>query len=220
VSEQIRPEARKEGEARVDRRSAGARQAESERKRQRILEAARACFGRLGYSGAKVETIAAEAGVSNGLLYQFFRGKDELFEVVVDELIRDWIQAMVPRGGEERQSSSAALESMFRNSIAFTTDHPLLPAVFTEDSLLQLSRFSDSGSRHVSPYREHVAGILRGGIASGEFREDLDVESTADIVCQLQIDYSTRAYRRDPDFPISARLIDTAVRFIHAAVKA
>lgn len=220
MPEQVRREVREGAEARVDRRSAGRRQAESERKRQRILEAARACFGRLGYSGAKVETIAAEAGVSNGLLYQFFKGKDKLFEVVVDELIRDWMQAMVARGEEEKRSSTAALESMFRNSIEFTTDHPLLPAVFTEDSLLQLSRFSDSGSRQVSPHRDHVAGILRAGVSAGEFRSDLDIESTADIVCQLQIDYSTRAYRRSPDFPISPRLIDAAVRFIHEAVKA
>ena len=62
---------------------AGRRREESARRRQSILEAARRCFGRDGYAGATVALIAEEAGVSNGLLYQFFRNKDHLLEVVL-----------------------------------------------------------------------------------------------------------------------------------------
>ena len=78
------------------------RRARSEERRRRILEAARACFGRNGYAGATVEAIAAEAGVSNGLLYQFFRNKDHLLLVVLEDLIRDWVRAMVPRDAAQR----------------------------------------------------------------------------------------------------------------------
>ena len=74
----------------------GRRQEQSQRRRERILEAARACFGEHGFAGATVEAIASDAGVSNGLLYQFFRGKADLFQVVVSEVIRDWARAFVP----------------------------------------------------------------------------------------------------------------------------
>ena len=47
-----------EGETRTGR------QRESERKRRRILETARDCFGRLGFARATIETISAEAAVS------------------------------------------------------------------------------------------------------------------------------------------------------------
>jgi AcrR family transcriptional regulator len=100
----------------------GTRQAESERRRRRILDAARESFGRLGFAGATVETIASEAGVSNGLLYQFFRGKEQLFEVVLGELVRDWARAMA--AGEREASAARALEVMFRSSVEFARGNP------------------------------------------------------------------------------------------------
>jgi TetR/AcrR family transcriptional regulator len=120
------------------------RQAESARRRQRIVEAARRCFGARGFAGATVEAIASEAGVSNGLLYQFFRNKEHLFEVVVDDLIRDWVRAMV--GGREREGAGDALEAMLRRSVAFCRTHPLLPALLTRDHLLELARTSATPS--------------------------------------------------------------------------
>ena len=72
----------------------------------------------------------------------------------------------------------------------------------------------------VQPHRDLVASILRRGIQAGEFCADLDVASVADVICQLQSDYSGRAYRRDPAFPDSPEIIDAAVRFILDAVRA
>jgi AcrR family transcriptional regulator len=122
-------------------RSLGRRQAESERRRQNILAAARRCFGRDGYAGATVALIAEEAGVSNGLLYQFFRSKDHLLEVVLKDLVRDWVRALVPRS-EERERPGLALEQMFRRSVAFCATNPLLPALLSSDPSLQLQRIT------------------------------------------------------------------------------
>ena len=196
----------------------GGRQAESQRRRARILEAARACFGEEGFAGATVGRIALRAGVSNGLLYQFFRNKEHLFEVVLEELIRDWVRAMVPR--DDEVAAADRLAGMFRRSVAFCRDHPLLSGLVTRDRALQLGRTTAAGADRVEPHRELVASILREGIASGEFRADLDVRSAADLICQLQADYSSRAYRSDPQFPADPALIDGAVAFIHAAVRA
>jgi len=195
----------------------GQRRLESERKRQRVLESARRCFGERGFAGATVAAIAADAGVSNGLLYQFFRNKEHLFTVVLSEVIRDWVRAMVPR---DEKSSAAALEAMFRRSVDFCRSHPLLPALMTGDRALELGRIGNPGADRVEPHRELVASILRRGIDTGEFRADLEVASVADLICQLQADYSSRAYRHDPRFPADPQLIDAAVHFIHQAVRA
>jgi AcrR family transcriptional regulator len=197
----------------------GRRQAESERRRQAILAAARRCYGKLGYAGATVGTIAREAGVSNGLLYQFFRGKEHLVEVVIDELHRDWVRAMLPRDAADA-SAADALEGMFRRSVEFCRTHPLLPALLNNDRDLQLERLRRNvGARRIDAYRDHVAGLIRGGIEAGEFQPDLDVSSTADVVCQLQVDYSGRAYRRDPAFPSGAEVVDAAVRLVLDALR-
>ena len=62
--------------------------------------------------------IAREAGVSNGLLYQFFRNKKHLFEVVLNEVIIDWVRAMV-HGEVPEESAAGKLEGMFRRSVEF-----------------------------------------------------------------------------------------------------
>jgi AcrR family transcriptional regulator len=196
----------------------GLRQSESGRRRQAILAAARGCFGRLGFAGATVETIAGEAGVSNGLLYQFFRNKEHLFEIVLGEVVRDWARAMA--AGEREPSAARALEVMFRNSFEFARGNPLLTALLSGDAQLQLERFRLRSADRVQPHRELVARVLRRGIEAGEFQADLDVPRAADVICQLQSDYSTRAYRRDALYPADPALIEVAIRFVLDAVRA
>lgn len=193
------------------------RQQESEARRLRILEAARACFGRHGYAAATVGSIARDAGVSNGLLYRFFRDKDHLYEVVMKEIVRDWVRTMVPRDGE-RETAGETLEGMFRRSVEFCRTHPLLPALLRGERTLDLPRISAAGADRVQPHRDLVASILQRGIDAGEFRPDLDVPSVADVICQLQSDYSGRAYRRDPAYPDTPEILDAVVRLVRDAV--
>lgn len=193
----------------------GRRQEQSERRRRRVLEAAQECLGELGYSRATVTEIARRAGVSNGLLYQFFRNKEQLFAHVLAEVVREWVREMVPRDGE---TASQALEGMFRRSVGFCRTHPLLPALLRQDPELQLSRIQVAAGERIQAHRDLVARLLTRGIEAREFRPDLDVPATADVICQLQSDYSGRAYRSDDRFPDDPRVIDAAVGLIHAAV--
>ena len=54
-------------------------------KEQRILAAALRVFSSQGYSGAVLDHIAAEAGVSKPTLYQYFGNKEALFSAVLDD---------------------------------------------------------------------------------------------------------------------------------------
>jgi len=194
------------------------RRERSGERRARILEAARACFGEAGFAGATIEAIALRAGVSNGLLYQFFRGKEHLFEVVLQEIISDWVRAIAPSDGAGERASKT-LADMFRRSVDFCRSHPLLPALIREDGALELSRIQHAGRDRIQPHRDVVASLLRRGVASGEFKPDLDVASVADVVCQLQAHYSSRAYRRDPSYPDSPALIEATIRVVLDAVQ-
>src|SRR3954467_3313435 len=52
----------------------------------RILEAARSVFIRRGTAGARMQEIAAEAGVNQALLHYYFRSKDQLGAAVFGQL--------------------------------------------------------------------------------------------------------------------------------------
>ena len=53
--------------------------AHAEAMRERILEGGRRAFIAGGFRGTSVPSIAAEAGVSVGLIYRYFPSKEELF---------------------------------------------------------------------------------------------------------------------------------------------
>ncbi|WP_136608569.1 TetR/AcrR family transcriptional regulator [Paenibacillus dokdonensis] len=63
-------------------------QIRDERKSQ-IQQAALKLFARSGFAGTKTSMIAAEAGVSEGLIYRYFTSKDELFTSIVRELMEE-----------------------------------------------------------------------------------------------------------------------------------
>jgi AcrR family transcriptional regulator len=55
----------------------------------RIERAALRVFARLGFRRATVRDVAAEAGVAQGLLYHYFRGKEALLRAVFERGARD-----------------------------------------------------------------------------------------------------------------------------------
>jgi TetR/AcrR family transcriptional regulator len=54
-------------------------------KRRRVLDCAKRAFARRGYSGANVNVVAREAGISVGSLYQYFQTKENLFLTLIEE---------------------------------------------------------------------------------------------------------------------------------------
>jgi AcrR family transcriptional regulator len=58
-----------------------------EAKRQQLFDAALAEFAEFGLAGARVDRTAKRAGISPGLVYSFYQGKDELFDAVFDQIV-------------------------------------------------------------------------------------------------------------------------------------
>ena len=60
-----------------------------------ITEAAFSAFAEHGYAGTKVEEVAQRAGISKGLLYLYFRTKEDLFKAVVRSVVVSRVQALI-----------------------------------------------------------------------------------------------------------------------------
>lgn len=57
----------------------------ADRKTRQILDAARIVLARRGFAGTTVSLVAAEAGVSRGLLHYYFKNKEDMLARVIDE---------------------------------------------------------------------------------------------------------------------------------------
>jgi AcrR family transcriptional regulator len=55
-------------------------------RRQQIFEAAAELFSHSGYHGVTVDAIARRAGISKGNLYWYFSSKQEIFQLLIDQI--------------------------------------------------------------------------------------------------------------------------------------
>ncbi|QFG25619.1 TetR/AcrR family transcriptional regulator [Actinomadura sp. WMMB 499] len=60
-----------------------------ERRRKQILDAARACFIRQGVHATSMQDIFAEAGLSAGAVYRYFKSKNEIIEAILSTVVGD-----------------------------------------------------------------------------------------------------------------------------------
>jgi len=60
------------------------RRRDAQRTRNDILEVARREFAERGYTGARVDEIAARTRTTKRMIYYYFGGKEQLFEAVLE----------------------------------------------------------------------------------------------------------------------------------------
>ena len=58
-------------------------------RRQQILDAARRCFTRDGFHNTSMQDVIAEAGLSVGAVYRYFKSKNELITSIAESVIGD-----------------------------------------------------------------------------------------------------------------------------------
>ncbi|WP_236565322.1 MULTISPECIES: TetR/AcrR family transcriptional regulator [Nocardia] len=73
----------------------------SDATRQALLRAARDEFAQYGLAGARVDRIAETAGVNKERIYGLFGSKDKLFDVILIETLREFIDVVKPLADTE-----------------------------------------------------------------------------------------------------------------------
>ena len=144
----------------------------AERRRQ-ILDAAVRVFARQGFHGSRVSDIADEAGVAYGLLYHYFRSKDQLLSTVFSERWKLMLEAI--EAADQRDASGREKLDDIAGFIVGSYHHdPDLMKVI----IVEVTRAANSfGRTHLDEIRQAfdgIAAIVAAAQAKGEFRADAD----------------------------------------------
>src|SRR5438552_882402 len=147
------------------------RSTSQEDKRRLILDAAVRVFARKGYHTCRVGDIAEEAGVAHGLLYHYFRSKEELLETIFRETWRDVLDAVrsVEETDETARERLAGIAKILLR--AWRRDPDLVRVLVRE-----VTRSSHL-QRRIDEIEQAFAGlerIIARGQEEGEFRADVD----------------------------------------------
>jgi TetR/AcrR family fatty acid metabolism transcriptional regulator len=140
-------------------------------KRQLLLGAAVRVFARKGYHAARVGDIAEEAGVAYGLLYHYFRSKDEVLETIFRTTWSNMlatIESIAESGDAAREQLRKVTEVILRT---WRRDPDLVRVLVREVTRSpQLQRQVDE----IAAALRSLQGIVERGQAEGEFRADLE----------------------------------------------
>lgn len=150
-----------------------------EDKRRLLLDAAVRVFARKGFHASRVGDIAEEAGVAHGLLYHYFRSKDEVLEAVFHE---NWSVLLARIASVEESDEPAADQIRHIAAIVLRTWLHLPDVVRVV--VREFGRSPELAERLgelVQPI-EAIERVIARGVERGEFRQDVDPVFAATVV--------------------------------------
>lgn len=151
------------------------RRRDPERARASILTAATAEFAALGFGGARVDAIAAQASVNKRMLYHYFGNKDDLYLAVLEEAyaaIRAAESELVLRRG----NPANAMRKLVLFTWRYYREHPEFLSLLATENVNQGATLATSLKiRELnSPLIETIRSLLEQGVAEGKFRRGVD----------------------------------------------
>ena len=150
-----------------------------EDKRQQLLWAAVRVFARKGFHASRVGDIAEEAGVAHGLLYHYFKSKDQVLEAVFHE---NW-SILVARIENVEETDEPAADQIRHIAAIVLRTWLHLPDV-VRVVIQEFGRSPELGERIGELTLPIVAlqRVIARGIERGEFRKDIDPAFAATVV--------------------------------------
>ncbi len=146
----------------------------SEQADRAIMAAALELFASHGPDGLAIEQVAALAGVGKATVYRRWPGKEDL---LLDALGTLSTPLPAPQGRSVRADLVALCEAIWTEA-ADPRQARLLALLQGEGNAYPrlLARYTETVMR---PRRDAVRSVLRRGVATGELREDTDVDAAA-----------------------------------------
>ncbi|HDG1661522.1 TPA: TetR family transcriptional regulator [Kluyvera ascorbata] len=146
----------------------------------KLITAAAACFAEKGFSATSVREISTRAGISQGAMYTYFKGKDELIRAIVLEEQNSALSAhkeAAPGTYFERLCQQVA---SCISDVGYPVTHRLWVEIMAESS--RNAELQDAFIASDAIMRQSLATIIEQGMAAGEFRPDINPQEMTIIL--------------------------------------
>lgn len=149
--------------------------ADSSAARSAILAAARAEFSAKGLTGARVNEIAARAGVNKQLIYYYFGSKEDLYRTAL-EVVYTEIRTQERSLKLGDMKPEEAMATLIGFSFDYLAQHPDFIGLLNHENAQGAQHVRDSSAIRDtnSPLIELIAKTLARGIRAGVFRRGID----------------------------------------------
>ena len=147
-----------------------ARENQRQDKRARILDAAVKVFAGRGFHSATIAGIAREAGVADGTIYLYFKGKDDLLLKLFDEKMNTLLAEARAAVAAEK-TAPARLRRFITLHFSLVEKNPELASVLIVELRQSAHFLKVKGREKLSAYVDLIAEVVRGGQEDGELEK-------------------------------------------------
>jgi AcrR family transcriptional regulator len=194
--------------------------------RRNIIEIATQEFAENGFSGARVDEIAARTKTSKRMIYYYFGGKEGLYIAVLEQAYRN-IRSVEATLDLAHQPPEDALRALVGFTFDYQNAHPEFIRLVMNENILHgayLAQSKDIQRLNLAVVNA-VGELLARGQRDGTFRTDLDpvdLHMSISALCFFNVanrpTFST-IFKRDMDSPKAlaarrAQVVDIVARYV------
>jgi len=184
--------------------------ARTEQTRHRIIEAAGQTIAEVGLERVRMRMVAERAEVSTALLHYHFATREKLFlealKYSFEHAGEADLQAEPPANSPHREHPHTWMLARVVDACLPSTPELRRDFLLWQEMWLRAARDLDSRLVAVDLYRqlrEWVQGVIRDGVAAGEFAR-CDVARVADLILATTDGFGTRLVLDDPIMSLAA----------------
>jgi AcrR family transcriptional regulator len=160
---------------RSEPRRPGRPRADEANQRERLLDAAVACFAADGVAATSLRSIAQRAGVTPALVHYYFGSKEQLVDALIAERVTSVVQLLregLLAAGEDPRALIAAFVRGIHDAVA---RFPWLPALWVREVLNEKGVLRDVLPKIIAPQVSHLLSrMLLDAQRRGAIGPDLD----------------------------------------------
>lgn len=155
-----------------------------ESKKMKIIEAAEEIISQKGFENTKISDISTIAGVADAVIYNFFKGKEDILFTIPQIRLEDVLHQL-----KEQLEGITDAESLLSKMIHFQLKYNDKFRGYTRILLFECRSSPDfyntAAYNHIKEYSKILIDILKKGISDGKFRSDLNLPLMRDIIFGL-----------------------------------
>lgn len=156
-----------------------------EQARDRLVDAAEACFARFGVAKTTLEDIASEAGVSRATVYRYFEGgRDEIVLGVVLREARTFLATLDRRVQREGTLADAIVEGVLY-TVAAVRKSQHLALLFAPEVAGQTTSIAGASTALFELTNDFLRPIFERARAEGRIRRDVVADDAAEFVLRM-----------------------------------
>ena len=153
-------------------------------KRQSIITAAEAVVSEKGLSDSTISEIALAAGLSDSIIYKYFKGKEDIVFSIPGERKGDFL-SLLDSHLQGIEDTASRLRKTIWFYLWYCESNPQYAKILYLDCFSSADFYQTPGYELIREYAKILVRCMEEGVKQGIFRSDVDLHLVRDMVLGL-----------------------------------